>query len=84
MTYDDNKNLTSDGVLAMTYDADNRLTDLDKSGVFTQDLVYDWMGRKTFTGNGEMDNRRRRTGQHGTKLRHLVEVVSLSVPRRSQ
>jgi len=55
MTCDANKNLTSDGVLAMTYDADNRLTDLDKSGVFTQDLVYDWRGRlitKTVTPNG--------------------------------
>ena len=55
MTYDANKNLKSDGVLDMLYDADNRLTDLDKSGAFTQDLIYDWMGRlikKTVTLNG--------------------------------
>lgn len=44
MAYDANKNLTSDGVLAMLYDADNRLTDISKSGL-SEELTYDWMGR---------------------------------------
>lgn len=43
-TYDANKNLTSDGVLSMVYDADNRMTSLSKSGL-SESMVYDWMGR---------------------------------------
>ncbi|MCI0565492.1 MAG: hypothetical protein MN733_44075 [Nitrososphaera sp.] len=53
-TYDTRGNLTSDGILSMTYDTDNRLTQVVK-GPDTVAYQYDWANRLVKkTANGKV------------------------------
>lgn len=55
--YDDDGNLTSDGVWSYGYDAENRLISMSTSGQ-SLSFAYDYMGRrvrKTVTGTGAKD-----------------------------